>query len=398
MIKIIILNIIILLLINGCAINLKNLPNPKGTYNIGTDIFIFEDKSRLEWFTEDNKDDYRKISVQLWYPASSKSDSLFPYIDNKIKLKYISEQLGISEKLVRSLMTVQTNSYFKAPIINKQFPLIIFSHGLGGTKTQNSINIEYLVSHGYIVAAIDHSYDALITILNNDIANFNSDPGWNANLANFRSDPGWNTDVDNVTEEEFWNIRLPQINTRSQDVSFVIDQIEYLKEQSFYIAKNCNLNKIGVFGHSFGGGTGIVASYSDARISSCLNLDGWIEPVPEEIINKGINIPFCYIGQIQENWDSAKFNKQKLMNFHNNNNNNSYIFEVANSKHMDYADIPYLTRLTKLFGLSGKAGKTLTKDLNIFILGFFDEYLKNKKTKWIEQINMNYNSNFISNN
>ena len=76
--------------------------------------------------------------------------------------------------------------------------------------------------------------------------------------------------------------------------------------------------------------------------------------VPEEIINNGLNIPFCYIGQIQENWGSANYNNEKLKEFHKNKNNSSYIFEVKDTKHMDYADIPYLNRLTKLFGLSGK--------------------------------------------
>ena len=39
-------------------------------------------------------------------------------------------------------MNVRTNSYFQAPPVKKDFPLIIFSHGLGGTKIQNSINIQ----------------------------------------------------------------------------------------------------------------------------------------------------------------------------------------------------------------------------------------------------------------
>ena len=64
---------------------------------------------------------------------------------------------------------------------------------------------------------------------------------------------------------------------------------------------------------------------------------------------------------------------------------------------MDYADIPYLNRLTKLFGLSGKAGKTLTLDLNKFILGFFNEYLKNKPSDWIDNMNNNYTTYYISN-
>ena len=56
----------IILLLNSCSLKLKNLPIPEGNFKIGTDTFIFEDKSRLEWFTEDNENDYRRIAVQMW--------------------------------------------------------------------------------------------------------------------------------------------------------------------------------------------------------------------------------------------------------------------------------------------------------------------------------------------
>ena len=180
----IILYISLLFILNNCSINFRNLPKPNGIYSIGTDVFIFEDSSRLEWFT-DNENDYRRIAVQIWYPSSNTSDSLFPYIDNKVKLEPIAEQLNIPKNIIKNIMNVKTNSYFQSPPVKKDFPLIIFSHGLGGTKIQNSINIEYLVSNGYIVASIDHSYDALVTVLNNNIAEFKSDPGWNANIAEF---------------------------------------------------------------------------------------------------------------------------------------------------------------------------------------------------------------------
>ena len=63
-----------------------------------------------------------------------------------------------------------------------------------------------------------------------------------------------------------------------------------------------------------------------------------------------------------KNRTTAKFNEQKLNDFHNNNSNLSYVFEIKNFEHMDYADIPYLTRLT---GMSVYLVKVnLTKDLN----------------------------------
>ena len=375
--------LIILVLFQSCSLNFKNLPEPESLYLIGTKIITFEDYYREEWFTEEKKDN-RKIVVQVWYPAESKSDSLSAYLDNfNVKQKYISEQLGIPQKIISGLKNIKTNSFYNAKVINQEFPVVIFSHGLGGTKTQNSINIEALVSNGYIVIAMDHSYDAFLTVFDD------------GSTAEFKS--GLH---DNATEEEFWEKRLPQINTRSNDISFIINKFKELKIQGLDIAKSCDLNKIGIFGHSFGGGTGIVSSYFDDRISACLTLDGWLEPVPQEIINKGLNIPYCFIGQIQTQWKDAQYNDKKLKEFHQNNNNSSFIFEINKSKHMDYADIPYIAPASRIIyvsgeTISGKAGKNITLDLNKTIVDFFNQYLKNTPTKWYDNIIEKYDTKFL---
>ena len=74
---------------------------------------------------------------------------------------------------------------------------------------QNTIQMETLASVGYFVLAIDHSYDANITLF---------DDGTHAD---FRS-----AAEDDLSVQEFWDLRIPQINTRSDDVLFVLDEIE----------------------------------------------------------------------------------------------------------------------------------------------------------------------------
>ena len=64
------------------VIPLNDLPKPNGDFIVGTQIFYWEDSSRDEIFTKDIIDT-RKIVVQIWYPASEKSDSLYPYMENK---------------------------------------------------------------------------------------------------------------------------------------------------------------------------------------------------------------------------------------------------------------------------------------------------------------------------
>ena len=371
-----ILYIFIIILIQSCSIMipLKDLPKPDGEFIVGTDIMILEDTNRLEYFTED-ENDFRKIILQVWYPAIAKNDSIYPYLDYQhVRIPYIANRLGVSEKIIEHISGVKANSYYKARHVNKEFPIIIFSHGLGGNRTQNTANIESLASNGYIVYAIEHTFDANITVFNDST----SYP--------FKS--YLHADVD---KEEFYNVRIPQIITRAKDISFLIDQITLFKSQGLYLGRISDINSIGVFGHSFGGGTAALSSYLDSRIDACLGLDAWFEPMPPTIINSGINIPFCWIGQIQKDWTTAPYNEQQLLAFHENNKNDSYIIEIEDTKHMDYADIPYITRVSRLMGLSGKAGKNITLDLSETINLFFDNYLKNENNLWMKTLEENYN-------
>lgn len=42
---------------------------------------------------------------------------------------------------------------------NTQFPVVIFSHGLGGNRTTNTTVCCELASQGFIVASVEHRYE-----------------------------------------------------------------------------------------------------------------------------------------------------------------------------------------------------------------------------------------------
>ena len=360
-------------LFSSCSLilNFQDLPKPEGQYIIGTDVFTWEDTYRDEWFTKD-KIDTRKIVVQIWYPASEKSDSLYPYMDNaNIRIQSISERIGKGRGLIKPASQVKTNTYYKAKPIDEKFPLILFSHGLGGYKTQNLINIETLVSQGYIVIAPDHTYDATITIFDDGTT-----IGFEAGLP------------DDVSPEQFWSTRIPQINTRASDMSFLIDKLQTMQDYNLY--NSIDFNKIGIFGHSFGGATSVVSSWNDTRISACLNLDGWFVPIVDEIINTGLKIPFCYIGQ--ESWKNTPLNYPKLNTFYKNCSGDAYVLKVKKTHHFDYADMPYFSSIGRMVSSGKNVDKYFTVRLSNLITGFFNEYLKNQPYDWTQNIVDNYDT------
>ena len=355
--------ILITFLVNGCFIAnhlvpLNNIPKPTGVYNVGTQIFEWKDENREEWFT-DIKTDKRRLMVQVWYPTLDKDTNYINYLDfPKKRIAPLSQRVGLPKYLIQHIKNVKSNSILNASVRvdSNKYPLVIFSHGLGGMRMQNSVQMEELASKGYMVIAMDHAYDAYVTIYKD------------GSIAEFRS---WLRD--DASEEEFWNVRLPQINTRSQDVSFIIDKVFDLKQNGNKFWMNINLSKIGVMGHSYGGATSILSAYNDKRIAACINLDGWMEPIIPEVIRNGINIPFLYIGQLK--WDDTPLNNIKLDSLVNSSNGKKIL--IPETKHFDYSDTPHFSPLAVKFGLAGTIDMDILRNqINSEIISFFDLHLK----------------------
>ena len=356
---------IIMLSIGCVSIPFNDIPKPTGNKNIATYSIELIDSNRLEWFT-DSPNDLRKIMIQVWYPTNEYEGEKELYIDyGDIRIKALADQFDYNPGLFRKLINIKTNSIKRAvPSNDSSFPLIIFSHGLGGYRTQNTIMVEELASHGYVVIAIEHPYDANISIFDN------------GEIADYRSGINYQRrHSQKLTPEEFWAIRLPQLKTRASDVSFVINQIE-IGEFPSQLLKIIDSDNIGIFGHSFGGATSIYSSYVDDRIDACINLDGWMVVVPDDIINNGIGKNFMYIGQ--EQWDE-KLNYQKLEAFIKSNPKSSKIL-IPGTTHYDFSDTPHMSKAAKLLKKSGQLNSSNLKNiLNDLVVSFFNKNLKNKK-------------------
>lgn len=145
----------------------------------------------------------RHVPVTLWYPAGASDGELarYPYVD------------GIE---VVSDVAVEG-----APVADGRFPLIVFSHGFGGTPAQSPFLTEALASHGFVVAAPAH-------------------------VGNTAFDVAAGTDVDMGQSA---GDRLP-------DVSLVIDDVLARDtDPEDLLAGHVDIDRIGVTGHSFGGFT-----------------------------------------------------------------------------------------------------------------------------------------------
>ncbi|MFS0868796.1 alpha/beta hydrolase family protein [Paenibacillus xylanilyticus] len=354
---------------------------PTGSFPVGTSTLFMEDVTRSEPAT-DNPDDHRKLMVQIWYPAetSSKAPNA-DYMENvPVVLSGIREAMSLSPFLLSQLRYVKTHAYTDAKISSAQerFPLLLFSPGLTGFRNQNTFQVEELASQGYIVVGIDHPYDAAAVIY----------PDQTTALLRMEDLSGFE---DYKTKTSYW----------VDDTKFVLDHIEAMSSsaQSGILSGKVDMDRVGVFGHSFGGATAAQMLMKDSRIQAALNMDGVLygDPVPERGFDKAYlqmnaaqSIDYGWFaqsldqavqasehdrGHYERFWAESQERREKAAM-----GKDSYFVVFDHANHMSFTDF-YL--FSPLLPPSGAEPRRVQASINELSTAFFDRYLKGK-----QEINM----------
>jgi dienelactone hydrolase len=147
-------------------------------------------------------------------------------------------------------------------------PILIFSHGLGGSRDAAQYLGEYLANKGYICVHVQHPGSdtevARAAILSSQggqssggkIGTQGGFQGRLAALKEMRSGLG-NAKFSGVRAELGKAANGQNLVLRVQDVSFVIDELERRNKSDPLLANRLDLSKIAVAGHSFGAGTSL---------------------------------------------------------------------------------------------------------------------------------------------
>jgi len=339
-------------------IPMEDVAKPTGPYQVGTQIIHMVDNDRSAWYGEESSGS-REIMVRVWYPAHpQEGDQKAPYVYNeKLIGDMVSQGFGIPKYLMQNISNIKANSWSGIDPVDKKFPVLIFSHGHGGLKIQNTTQMEEMASHGYVIFACDHAYDAGVSIFPGERVIFNK--------TNIPED---------YSEEEKWDLRRVQLDYRATDIQFMLDEMARGNFLSDALKNSLDLEHIGLFGHSFGGGTSIVVASTDDRIDACFGLDAWFLPVPSSVLNSDLNKPFLHLGQVR--W-KEKDNYLKLDTLVGNNSAWSMRLDVQGATHYDFTDFSQFNRLTKRYGSGTIAPPRIRRITNSVIRDFFDHYLKN---------------------
>jgi hypothetical protein len=356
-----------------------NLPTPTGKYKIGS-RYLKVKADRTEIITA-NLNDKREFMVKVWYPSTLTNESKEHYLDKGNRLGFINKY-GLPEFTLNYLDLVDTHTYEGPDLAQGKFPVLIFSHGSYSEAFGYYALMEEIVSHGFVVININHTYESSGAVFpNGDLKLYSLEfdqktndsemakMAWNANESYKKA----TTEKERLlaVENLIRNYVAAGISKRwSADISTVIDNLDKWNKNSFF-NKHLDLRKIGVFGHSQGGSAVGQALVEDNRIDAGINLDGaqW-----GRVIDTTITKPFMLISS---EWEESHPNLNKYA-YRNLSPLSFKSIIIKNAGHSNFMDIPLLVNLPYINEAGTINPYKGYKIISQLILEFFDKNLNHK--------------------
>jgi predicted dienelactone hydrolase len=260
------------------------LARPTGPFRTGTTLIHLRDQTRIDPL--DPRQRQREVMAQLWYPAAAAPDQPFaPYAPP-------GEAAGLQATypVPAGAFTATTHSRLRAPVLPGRHKVVFFHHGLCASRTDTTAVNEELASRGFVVVALANTHESPAVEFPGGRVETTTDP----NFCLAGGDP---------FSPANQAILRRLLDVRVADTRFVLDQLERINRGANPDASgnplprglthSLDTARVGMFGHSFGGGTTAAVMRADRRFVAGVNLDGFIiGPVAQT----GLDRPFLVLG------------------------------------------------------------------------------------------------------
>jgi len=346
------------------------LPAPTGHFAVGRTTYTWVNNGETDELAP-SLGAKREVVVWIWYPtAAATSAAPVAYLPAAWRLA-LAQHSGVlmSQFLTRDPSLVRAHSTSDPDISSEQrsYPVVIMRAGGGALTTNFTTLAEDLASHGYIVVGFDAPYRTVVVVLPanrvvirppaNDPENL---PGDQANRLINRLLPMW-----------------------TSDTKFVVSQLQRLNaaDPSGNFTGRLDMQRLGMFGHSFGGATALQFCHDDRRCKAGIDIDG--APYGS-VVQEGLKQPFMIVLSDHSRELSDPASRQihaDIQSIYDRLPNGRVLITIRGANHFSFSDqmllkSHYVIRLLRLFGvgaLDGRRGLAITAEC---VHTFFDVYLK----------------------
>ncbi|CAB3401146.1 unnamed protein product [Caenorhabditis bovis] len=334
-----------------------------GRYQVGcqdlmVDGSILGDRGlfmRIYYPTEDQIDDFK--SCPLWLPKPQYAHGLGEYLGQSQHKMNIITGLIVGEKREDCLEGASLAT------AEDKYPVIVFSHGLGGSRNFYSTYCTSMASHGYVVAAVEHRDQSAC---------------WTCQLVEKNGElieQPIKIKIMEKNEKNEFKIRNQQVNKRVSECVKALNVLEQLnlgkipekiligteyKWSSF--KGRLNISNAAVIGHSFGGATALASSAYTTDFQKAIVLDGWTFPL-DATQQEQSNQPTMFLNVGDWQWNENLEVMRKILP-HNDRN---ALFTLSGAVHQCFSDFPFIFPhwLAKKFGVHGSTNPTICMEIAI---------------------------------
>lgn len=361
------------------ALPIVELPAPTGPHAVGVRSFSLIDAARNDAYF-DAPDKKRELYVQVWYPATMDP------ADARSSVRTLWQELyrGPLDPIsffAGYLRGIPTHSYEDAPLASADAPLpvIVFSHSLGMNAEQNTLLMEHLASHGYVVVGISHSRMTVRAFSSQGQVIYPDPNRFREAFTEGAALDGEELDTRTASAEERARIVLAlgeratklneQVAIRVADVRFVLDLIAAPAQAPPGLAtllERVDSDRVGLMGMSLGGATVIDVCKIDVRCRAGVNLDGGLFGGYQR---RPLQVPFLSMVSAS----NQKYGEPLLLN----STSDYYEVLVEGAQHSDFSDLTFLMPLMRWGGMSGPIDAMGQVEIvNAVSTDFFDAYLR----------------------
>lgn len=146
------------------------VPHPPGPYHVAVKHSELVDPSRIDSLAPEPNTKRRTmmsayLPVDVQYDCKVQTVPYMPPLTASVFGK-VAASLGLPqgtlEKFEMEFCDISTVTLNKTETEKKDFPVVLFSPGLGGSRLLWSAMARSLASYGYIILTVDHSYETYV--------------------------------------------------------------------------------------------------------------------------------------------------------------------------------------------------------------------------------------------
>ncbi|MFF5126908.1 alpha/beta hydrolase family protein [Streptomyces syringium] len=322
------------------------LPSPTGKQLIGTKSLHLVDTGRTDpWKPEAG---HRQLMASLWYPALRSSARPAPYASAALSTAIFGTD---------ALAAIRTHATVNAPAAPGARPLVVLSPGFGMSRLTLTTLAEELAGRGYVVAALDHTYETPVEF------------------------PGGRIEPCLICERPDFGRVVPN---RVKDIGFLLDRLTRPGT-----GVRVDATRIAVAGHSIGGASAVELLGTDSRVDAAVNLDGDFFTAPPA---RALKRPVLLFGaqRTRDSVPNANWNERRR-----HFSGWQRWLDVPTGGHMTFTDVPWIGSRFDLgdripadqrdMAFGTLPGDRATPVVRAYVAAFMDRHLRGRPSPLLDR-------------